>query len=304
MTEALRVRAELHLLARVLSEQYEAADEARTPSWQRKGVAERAADFAEHVAALRAIGALTEAEAAAWMKRFDAEVGLPVGPPVPAAQGMPESGRRLLDELLDSSACGRRGSGVGRRDRSPYEHALFALMDCGAISRQEYGCWLERFVEHPALSDSAAEALRRAARRPIHCSGIDLERVLIAPAMPLGNDLQIRHVEIYADGLRLFWQRPNGCESAEREARLPAVDRAAEQARRAHNKDRARPLPQVRDDSGTRYHGYGASHDHVLHQTGSLVEFEMATYSPGIPAAARQLQISHGGATVQLSVAP
>ena len=303
MTEALRVRAELHLLARLLCEQYEAADEARTPSWQRKGVAERAADFAEHVAALRAIGALTEAEAAAWMKRFDAEVGLPVGPPVPAAQGMPESGRRLLDELLDSSARGRRGSGVARRDRSPYEHALFALMDCGAISRQEYACWLERFVEHPALSDSAADALRQAARPPIHCSGIDLERVLIAPAMPLGNDLQIRHVEIYADGLRLFWQRPGARTTAEREARPPAVD-GAEHVRQARDRDRARPLPQVRDDSGTRYHGYGASHDHVLHQTDSLVEFEMATYTPGIPAAARQLQISHGVATVQLSVAP
>lgn len=303
MTEALRVRAELHLLARVLSEQYEAADEARTASWQRQGVAERAADFAEHVAALRAIGALTEAEAAWWMKRFDAEVGLPVGPPVPAGQGMPEPGRRLLDELLDCSARGRRGSGVGRRDRSPYEHALFALRDCGAISRQEYRCWLERLVEHPALSESAAAALRQAARPPIRCSGIDLGRVLIAPATPLGSDLQIRHVEIYADGLRLFWQRPSGRETAEREAPLPAVDGAAEHVRQAHNKKRTRPLPQVRDDAGTRYHGYGASHDHMLHQTDSL-EFEMATYSPGIPAAARQLQISHGAATVQLSVAP
>ena len=177
-------------------------------------------------------------------------------------------------------------------------------MDCGAISRQEYACWLQRFVEHPALSDSAAEALRQAARPPVRCSGIDLERVLIAPAMRLGDGLQIRHVEIYADGLRLFWQRPSGRETAGREAGLPAVERAAEQARQAHTKDRSRPLPQVRDDAGTRYHGFGASQDQVPHQTDWLVEFEMAIYSPGVPAAAHQLQISHGDGTVQLSIAP
>lgn len=63
-----------------------------------------------------------------------------------------------------------------------------------------------------------------------------------------------------------------------------------------------RPLPVVCDDLGTRYHGFRPPNERALLRTASLVEFEMATYSPGIQAEARRLEISHQGTAVHLAL--
>lgn len=304
MSETLRQRAELHLLGQLLHAQRDMAREDDRPGWMRTGVEELAARFADHVGVLRAVGAVTESEATAWTERFDAEVGLPVARPVPPEEGVPEGARRLLAELIDSSARGR-GPGVMRRDSSPYEHALSALRDCGAISKQEYTRWLERFVEHPDLPPDVAERLRRVRLRPPKpCSGIELERVVVGPATALGGGLQIRHVEIYADGLRLFWHRPGSAEPPAESAptSMGSIRRARELNEQQRRKDRMRPKPVVCDDLGMRYHGFATRSDGAQRNTDSLVEFERATYSPGIQAQARRLEISHEGTAVHLAL--
>ncbi len=262
---------------------------------------EQVARFGEQIEALRVVGALTEKEARTWVARVESELDVAVDRPV-AAAGTPDAARRLLEELLAPSARGRGGSAPRRRDRSPFEHALFALRECHAISEQEFARWMKRFVEHPDLPAQARDALRRTLRRPPPpCSGIELERVLIAPPTPLGGDLRIRHVEIYSDGLRLFWRR-TGTGEPEPDPTDVTSMRAAEQTRRARDRQRARPLPEVRDDLGMQYSGVAASLDGAQRRAGAAVEFETATYSPGVQPGAKRLEIAPAGTVVQLAL--
>jgi hypothetical protein len=283
MVDALRERAVVSLWHQLFSERLDMRHQDRSSPQARRERERRAAVFGGHVAALHAVEAVTEAEACTWMSRFEAEAAAGAAKPgQPPEAGIPDGARRLLEALLDDSARGR-GSGWMRRDLSAYERALMALLDCRAISHEEYSRWLDRFLAHPELPAEALEVRRQTMLSRQRCSGVDLQRVVTAPPNALG-DLRIRYAELYADGVRVLWTRP---------VRAPVGN--ADRDRKPK-----RPLPELRDDLDTRYWGHADSERYG----GRHVAFEQGVYVPAIEPDATSLRISHQGAVVTLALAP
>lgn len=250
MNDALRQRAELHLVGRLHSEQRQASVRRRAglgPADPDADRPERRRRFEEAAETFRAIDVLSSAEVETWLRRFSSVVEDPAELERPEPD--PEVGRRaseLLDRLLADAGAAEESTGDDQV--IDFRRTVSALGDVGALSRDEAARWRDRLNARLGLpSLTQQEDLDRQRT----CIGRELRRVIAGPFGGEGG-LEITHAELYSDGAMIYWHERRPPEHFE--DRVPRLKPPPlELGGRAGPPDQ--PAIAVRDDLGTAYEG-------------------------------------------------
>ncbi|MDP8942607.1 MAG: hypothetical protein M3N16_00555 [Actinomycetota bacterium] len=277
MNDALRQRAELHLVGRLLSEwrqamsRHQAGLGSDDPDENRL---ERRQRFREGAETYRAIDVLSSSEVETWLRRFASVVEDPAEMEEPEPD--PDTRRRtgeLLDRLLADRA---RGEGSAGQDPVlSFTRTVRTLEYVGALSREEAVRWLDRLNESLGLP-SLAEQEELDRRRT--CIGRELRRVIAGPIAGEGA-LEITHLELYSDGAMIYWHERRRPEQPE--DRVPRV-KAPPLGRGGGAQPPDQPETVVLDDLGTAYECQQGRHPSIM----ALV--------PAVPDAASRLDIRYG----------
>jgi hypothetical protein len=160
-----------------------------------------------------AIGALSDDQASAWLKRFTLAAGAfgaPDSEVVDEAQR--DRARELLERALTDYEASRPGD---RRPSWRFRAVLGALKAVGAVSADEASEWDREFDQVlERKSKPKREARQRAERREQRESGPELQRhkaaelsrVVAGPSMRL-NGVAVTCAELYEDCVIVRWQR-------------------------------------------------------------------------------------------------
>lgn len=213
------------------------------------------------VETFRALDALSSAEADAWRRRFEAAGAEPAAT---RRSGADADTRRRADEFIGAFFEEQRAGPAGSPERraAAFRGAVFALEAVGAAPTDEAYRWIRRLHTALGLPTGEKEAERERARA---CTARDLRAVIPAPIVI--GDLQVSHLELYADGALLFsyvHQPPGGRQQEE-------------------------PPLAVSDDLGTvyeprQYHGFAKA------------------LAPAVPDGASRLEISYGREVGEISL--
>jgi hypothetical protein len=236
--------------------------------WDRLAPAEGA------LAALIAVGAVSEEEARLWRNRFG-EASEVRSEQLPAA-AVRERGDAYVAQLLAALPRDRM-AGLGAS--AELQDVLNALHHVGVFSGRAVDRWFDRLGKHVGSTEALPDEETERA-----CRLSELRRVIVGPPERRGG-VRVLGFEVYDDAVVLRWHLVRlAPDDQGRVSRLPDEVEDDSVARRARE-----PSFMLHDDCETVYRVHSGGAGSAGSSYGSRVWSGSVTFTPTLPAAARRL---------------
>jgi hypothetical protein len=220
--------------------------------------------FEAQLAALVAVGLLSDAEAERWRVGFSPRPEL-------GGKKMDSAVRERAERYLESLLSAASDDELWERVEVP----LDLLVDLGVLSESDVDRWFERTLEAEGMEQGDDDL---ADDEDPGFSGRELRQVFLGPAEEHAG-FRITSVELYDDGILVRWSQlqPDGPRAAlDREAFFSELDDEL----------------VVTDDAGTRYEDMGGGFGGGGRRQRIRGESEL---TPAVPGSATRLFVNRGG---------